>query len=105
MLGERFDDLSGIGDEVTKQVWWWYVNASWYEVYEVLEYLLGKNPSNTNSTELNALLKREGSAYRFIGGVIAPITNNEELAEIETVLQHTGPFGVASSMLGKLSCF
>lgn len=96
VLRERFDDLSTIDNKAAKQVWWWYFEASWYEVYDVLEYLLGKKSSNNNSTELNAMLQREGSAYRFIGGVIAPITNNEELAEIDTVLQHTAPFDVAS---------
>ena len=44
----------------------------------------------------NAILSREGAAYRFIGGVIAPITNEEELAEVEDALQRTGPFDVAS---------
>ena len=38
------------------------------------------------------MLSWEGSAYRFVGNVIAPITAEEELAAVEEVAQLTDPF-------------
>ena len=61
-----------------------------------MEHLLSNISFKRHQDAANAILSREGAAYRFIGGVIAPITNHEELTEIESVLRCTGPFDVAS---------
>ena len=61
-----------------------------------MEYVLIKSPYEHEKSDANAILRREGAAYRFIGGAIVPITNDDELAEVEDALQHTGPFDVAS---------
>lgn len=95
VAGKRIDELSNVRRRRLEQVLSWYSRASWNEVYDTLEHLLKKG-SSKNRTDINALLFREGSAYRFIGDLIAPITNDDELEEVESVLQHVGPFGVAS---------
>ena len=74
----------------------WYLKASWNEVYDVLEHLLRKHQVKKNTSDANALLSREGSAYRFVGNVIAPITADEELGVVEEVAQLSDPFHGAS---------
>lgn len=96
VLGRRFDELSNWEGDAIGQVWSWYSSASWNEVYDLLEYLLSKRPLTNYVNDLNATLIREGAAYRFIGSVIAPITNESELVEVEDVLHHRGTFEVAS---------
>ena len=103
VLGRRFDQLSSFKDELSifgntsmQQFRKWYSTASWNEIYDVLEFLLRKSPSSSDAKDINAVLSREGAAYRFIGGVIAPITSNEELAEVDGALHHTSPFDVAA---------
>ena len=100
IAGNRYDELLywGSFNIVTAQekIRKWYFEANWYEVYNLLEHLLQKTPFEGDRDDANAMLRREGSAYRFIGGVIAPITNEEELTEVEGALQHASPFDVAS---------
>ena len=96
VLGKRIDDLPRYADDAIRQIGSWYFAASWNEVYNILEHLISKRPFTNYVYDLNSLLSREGAAYRFLGSVIVPITNEEELTEIESVLQHTGPFDVAS---------
>ena len=74
----------------------WYFKASWYEVYDTLEHLLRKRLVKVATSDANAMLSREGSAYRFVGDVIVPITDREELAVVEAVIQLPGPFHGAS---------
>ena len=70
----------------------WYLKARWNEVYDVLEHLLRKRRVKDDTSDANPMLSREGSAYRFVGDVIVPITDDGELAVIEEVAQLSGPF-------------
>ena len=74
----------------------WFLEASWNEVYDVLEHLLRKHPVEQNTSDANAMLSREGSAYRFSGSGIVPITSEEELDAIESAAQLPDPFHGAS---------
>ena len=97
----RSDELPGNNDALLRLVspsfaadflLKWYLTANWNEVYDVLEYLLRKHQVKKKTNDANAMLSREGSAYRFVGNVIAPITAEEELAAVEEVAQLTDPF-------------
>ena len=105
VVGEPYDDLYYMGNFniiVAKQkIRQWYFKASWHEVYDVLEYLLSKTSFAFEIDDANAILSREGAAYRFIGGAMAPITNDEELAEVQAVVRHTGPFDGASQHISQ----
>ena len=74
----------------------WYFEAGWNEVYDVLECCLQWGQREQNITAANAILAREGSGYRFVGGVIMPVIDDEEMAEVEAVVEHVGPFDAAS---------
>ena len=65
-------------------------------VYDVLEHLLRTRRDEQDNSDANALLSKEGSAYRFVGDVIVPITDDGELSAIEAVVQLSGPFHGAS---------
>ena len=74
----------------------WYLKARWNEDYDVLEHLLRKRRVKDDTSEANTMLSREGSAYRFVGDVIVPITDDGELAVVEAVAQLSAPFQGAS---------
>lgn len=68
-----------------------YANFKWYEVYNLIEFI---TPLVSQLTELkvtsenwilylNKIFKNENSGYRFIDGILAPITIEEELISIE----------------------
>lgn len=73
-----------------KEVRKWYFECYWYEVYDFIEFLAGWLPNGRVRrdfiNECDAILKRELSAYRFVGDVIAPLTSEEEIAAIEEAL-------------------
>ena len=61
--------------------------AAWNEVYDLLQFTAHSIRDNFASLDYfepicNKILTREFSAYRFVSGDIAPITNDEEAAEI-----------------------
>ena len=67
-----------------------FFSCEWYEVYDFLQFLASNYPDEENNRKFkefcNSMLKRELSGYRFIGDVIAPITSEQEIAEIEEAL-------------------
>ena len=79
----------------------WYLKASWDEVYDVLEFLLGETGDERHVKDANTMLSREGSAYRFVAGAIAPITSKEELSEVEAATRLPDPFDGASQHIGQ----
>ena len=83
----------------TKSVRHWYSSASWNEIYDALEWCVQKHGREHIAQGTNALLEREGSAYRFVGSILVPITNRHEMAELESVICLSGPFEGASKQL------
>lgn len=70
-----------------------YTTLEWYEVYDFIEFMAPlADEVKAGSTSVyiercNMALERECSAYRFVGTQICRITNNQEIAEIESALQ------------------
>lgn len=81
--------------EAIKHLRNYFFSCEWNEVYDFLQFLAKNYPNDETSSKFkefcNAMLKRELSGYRFIGDVIAPITSEQEIAEIEEALTHKGP--------------
>ncbi|GAI38005.1 unnamed protein product, partial [marine sediment metagenome] len=65
----------------------------WDEVYDFIEFVAKSYPDDSLNEQFmdicNKVLKREVSAYRFVGSQIVRITAEEEIAEIEEVLKVT----------------
>jgi hypothetical protein len=73
-----------------------FFKAAWYEVYDLLEFVVRFRKyidENTYKSLCNDVLERELSAYRFVGDEIAPITDKVETDEIEAALETAGEHG------------
>ena len=70
----------------------WFFAWEWYEIYDFIEYIT-KIESNTSAEKFivfcNELLEQELSGYRFINGIIAPITSESEVQEIDDAITNT----------------
>jgi hypothetical protein len=77
----------------------YFFSCSWYEIYDLIESTINllpnlRFPININDifSAFNETLEREFSAYRFISGVLSPITNSTEMTELNDALLTTGNF-------------
>ncbi len=67
--------------------------CQWYEAYNFVEFVAQNYPDKYGEVTdpfmqaCNDMLKREVSAFRFVGGRISRITSEEEIAEIESALE------------------
>lgn len=71
-----------------------FFSGKWYEVYDLMEFIFDRwagrsTVENTFIPEVNAILTKELSGYRFVGGLLTPITTEEEISEIEESLEKT----------------
>jgi hypothetical protein len=70
---------------------------NWYQVYDFFEFLLGLDYKsvrqildlNSFKKSLNAALVSNNSGYRLVNEIFVPITNNEEVFEINKLDQNT----------------
>ncbi len=80
-----------------------YEKFTWYEVYDFIEYIANvhyqKKLVQQFRNEINLILEREMSGYRFIDEYIAPIIDEVEISEIEEAL--TSEYSGVKMHLGK----
>jgi hypothetical protein len=91
------DDLQSFTSDFVAEQLETFRNALWYDVLNFVEFLHTQIPdvgANRQSFEhkINKVLEREKSAYRFIAGKLAPITNEIEMQELEKGAQHRNRF-------------
>jgi AbiJ N-terminal domain 4 len=70
---------------------------SWFRVLNLIEFLRNQFPQGSIGQQefekdVNAVLEREKSPYRFIAGDLADITNEVEIGEIEVASQYGARF-------------
>ena len=74
----------------------YFFNCRWYKVYDFLEFIINNYPNkyknDTCVSICNYILKKELSAYCFVGGQFTQITSQEEISEIEEALNISNPF-------------
>lgn len=103
---EPLDTVPEYNDQAGKWLRQRFFQATWHEVYDILEFLVVnvdviKRPSRSSGyeryysnqahdfvQEVNHVLERELSGYRFVRGVLAPITDPAEVASIENAASH-----------------
>ncbi|WP_435263036.1 AbiJ-NTD4 domain-containing protein [Tenacibaculum sp. nBUS_03] len=87
------DTLDSRTAEIKAQIREWFFNWEWFEVYDFIEFV-SKTKSPTNSYNFinfcNGILEKEISGYRFVNGIIAPITSESEITEIDSAISNTG---------------
>jgi hypothetical protein len=64
----------------------YYFHAEWYEVYDFIEFNVNTY-SSLEVRDINNVLTRELSAYRFVDKKLVKITADEELEEIEQAIK------------------
>jgi len=80
-----------------KEIRKYFFNCEWSEVYDFIEFIANNYPYEYDEVNpkfmdfCNSVLKRELSAYRFVGGTITQITSEEEVSEIEEALKISKP--------------
>ena len=94
---KTIDTLSDYWPDTYKEIREYFFNCEWYEVYDFIEFIANNYPDKYNEVNpkftnfCNSVLKRELSAYRFVGGKITQITSEEEISEIEEALEISKP--------------
>jgi len=89
---EPVDEMPASWPEAYDELKGYFFNCTWFQVYDFLEFAARAfpkfygDPTPDFIAGCNQVLKRELSAYRFVGGQIAPITSEEEIASIEEAL-------------------
>jgi hypothetical protein len=95
------DDLPFFTHEFIKWELYFFQNAAWYIVLNLVEFLRnqfrnGSIEQQAFETKINMVLEREKSAYRFIAGRLAPLTNEIEMQELESAARHANRFAPVS---------
>ncbi|MBQ9270773.1 MAG: hypothetical protein IJ218_00705 [Alphaproteobacteria bacterium] len=86
--------INGTPDLRLEQLATFYNNATWYEVYDLIEfiYFFYKKIGSLRfldpyTSEINEVLEREHSGYRLIDGLVTPITDENEIASIKEAIE------------------
>ncbi len=86
---DLMDEFPNTDQEIRRQLKNLVLNAEWYEVYDLIEFLVN-SPNNSNRESLresvNAVLSQEMAGFRFGEGVLVEITDEREIAAIEDAL-------------------
>jgi hypothetical protein len=75
----------------------YFFNCQWYQIYDLLEFILDGFPFSAEEkdgfrNQCNIFLERERSAWRVVGGQIARLTSDEEIAAITEAEASTDAF-------------
>jgi len=78
----------------------YYFDSDWNEVYDFVEFLsIRAHDPDGYRKSCNAILEREGAAYRFVGTQIVEITSETEIESIESAIQASKNLGGAETHL------
>jgi len=84
------DELDSDWTKVHDRLREYFFAAKWYEVYDFVEFIFQnyKRPKFQEQfpRACNSVLERERSGYRLLDGLVAPITEKEQLDEIQGAL-------------------
>lgn len=81
----------------------YFYNLEWFEVYDFIEFIAEHNGKILEHSRLqgnklkqiyNTIFTQELSGYRFISGVLVPISNSTESAEISGAIEITSRKGL-----------
>ncbi|MFC0773392.1 AbiJ-NTD4 domain-containing protein [Terrimonas alba] len=104
---ERVDELDQDTRTFIAKIKQHFFNTKWYEVYNFLEFVCENYQSDYSNTNkefqdyCNSIFEKELSAYRFINGVLTPITTEEEIKAIELSLNIEDKYSSIKSHLAK----
>ncbi len=85
-----------------------FYKLKWYEVYDFVEFIVDYHEKMIQYSQhrrhqleniFNILFERELSGYRFISGILAPISNPAETTEIAAAIEATARVGMEGAHL------
>ena len=77
------DSLPNTKDSLVNKLRGYFENFQWYEIYDFLEVTINYFECKILVKEVNDVLSRELSGFRFIGGVFTDITTEQEVQMLE----------------------
>ena len=82
------DEIPSSMNEVKSEIKTWFFQCEWYETYDFIEFCTKNDLFDIESiiSFYNNILEREVSGYRFVNGLISPITNETEIDEIDQAI-------------------
>lgn len=103
LLKKPLDEISTRIKGIHNQIKDYFLYCEWHEVYDFIEFTANNYPDENINKQFmdncNTVLKRELSAYRFVGKQLVKITSEEEISEIEEALKMKGVFMPVSQHL------
>jgi hypothetical protein len=88
---EPLDGLTNFWDPTLAKLRSRFNAATWHEVYDFVEFAAHNHPDTHLNCRFidrcNQIFERELSGFRFVAGLIAPVTNKEEVDQIEKAIQ------------------
>lgn len=98
-FGNRIDEMSSYFGVYNAFIKKYFFSCEWYKVYNFIEFISNnyedkfERKINENFREYcNFILEQELSAFRFINGIITPITSKEEIETIKDAMQMDDDF-------------
>jgi hypothetical protein len=89
----RLDTMPDNFLQIHRKIRLYFFSCRWFEVYDMIEFIVKAVPDEKVSQylkeELNSVLERELSAYRFIGSTLVEISSKEEVDEIDKAINAT----------------
>ena len=95
---QPLDELVNYWDGVLEKLRAHFFDGSWHTAYKFIEFVANHYSDHRFKEEFtdacNQILEREMAGYRFVNGLVTPITDTQELASIEEAIKTTpGPVG------------
>jgi hypothetical protein len=75
--------------DAIKQIRAYFFSSEWYEVYNLIEFVVEGSGSTSIAPQFNSILAAELSAYRFIDGKLVPISSELANQAIERAIAQT----------------
>ena len=84
-IDSRPDNAWGIHQHIRH----YFFTSHWYEVYDLLEWVLRLEKNDDLTDAINEVLERELSAYRYVGDQFTDITDPQEVEMLQEALEDT----------------
>lgn len=103
------DTIPWAWDNILEELRTQVLQGEWHRVYSLIEFIYENAPEfDDNSEEFifmcNEAFTRENSAYRFVNGLLTPVTSKDEIEEIELAIKNSDIYsGVRTHLESSLS--
>ncbi|MCY0967445.1 AbiJ-NTD4 domain-containing protein [Parathalassolituus penaei] len=84
------DEIPWQFNDATSEIKSWLYTTEWFRLLDFIEFCAKSGPSEYEKLfplYCNGFLERENSAYRFVNGLLAEITSEEEISAVETAIE------------------